>query len=166
MALSPLLFGEKLTSEKLVGFIFVLCGVFLVNGNVFDGKADIFGTGCGLLSAIMYAFMVIFNKKAKDITGLENSTLQLTAAFITVAVFVGINRGYAMDIPTEDIAPILFLGIIDTGIGYRLYFSSIGNFPVQTVAGCGYLEPLSAVLFSVIFLKEDSLPCRLQEPFL
>ena len=102
----------------------------------------------------MYAFMVICNKKAKDITGLENSTLQLFISFLTVAVFLGVKQGYAMEITKESIFPILFLGLCNTGMGCYFYFSSIGKLPVQTVAICGYLEPLSAVLFSVIFLKE------------
>lgn len=90
MALSPLLFKEKLTTNKILGFLAVAAGVFLINKNAFDGKGDLFGIVCGLLSAIMYAFMVICNKKAKDITGLENSTLQLTIAFLAAAIFVGL----------------------------------------------------------------------------
>jgi len=50
--------------------------------------------------------------------------------------------------------PILILGIINTGIGCYFYFSSIGNLSVQTVAICGYVEPLSAVVFSMLFLHE------------
>ena len=154
MALSPILFKEKLTAVKVVGFGAVLCGVFLVNGNAFDGGGDTFGIFCGIMSAVMYSFMVIFNKKAKDITGLENSMLQLLISFLTVAVFVGIKQGFVMEIEPSSILPILVLGLVNTGIGCYFYFSSIGDLPVQTVAICGYLEPLSAVLFSFLFLKE------------
>ena len=154
MALSPMLFKEKLTAVKVVGFAAVLCGVFLVNGNAFDGGGDTFGIFCGIMSAVMYSFMVIFNKKAKDITGLENSMLQLLISFLTVAVFVGIKQGFVMEIEPSSILPILVLGLVNTGIGCYFYFSSIGDLPVQTVAICGYLEPLSAVLFSFLFLKE------------
>ena len=154
MALSPMLFKEKLTAVKVVGFAAVLCGVFLVNGNAFDGGGDTFGFFCGIMSAVMYSFMVIFNKKAKDITGLENSMLQLLISFLTVAVFVGIKQGFVMEIEPSSILPILVLGLVNTGIGCYFYFSSIGDLPVQTVAICGYLEPLSAVLFSFLFLKE------------
>ena len=105
--------------------------------------------------------MVMFNKKANDITGLENSMLQLFVAFLTVAIFVGIKQGYRMEIDTQSIIPILVLGLLNTGIGCYFYFSSIGKLPVQTVAICGYLEPLSAVLFSVIFLKETMLPIQI-----
>ncbi len=161
MALSPLLFKEKLTANKVLGFLAVVIGVILINGNVFDGKGDLLGIACGLLSAVMYAFMVICNKKAKDIVGLENSMLQLTIAFLTVAIFVGLKQGYAMQIAPTSIVPIFILGLLNTGIGCYFYFSSIGKLNVQTVAICGYLEPLSAVLFSVAFLKETMLPLQI-----
>ena len=101
----------------------------------------------------MYALMVIFNKKAEHITGLENSMLQLIFSFLTVACFAGIRQDVALPAP-NDITPILILGIVNTGIGCYFYFSSIGRLPVQTVAVCGYLEPLSAVIFAVLFLRE------------
>lgn len=161
MALSPLLFKEKLTAFKVIGFLSVLCGVFLINGNAFDGSGDTFGILCGLLSAAMYSFMVIFNKKAESITGLENAALQLLIGFLTVAVFVGLKQGFVINIPQSSILPIFILGLLNTGIGCYFYFSSIGNLPVQTVAICGYLEPLSAVLFSVLLLKEVMFPMQI-----
>ena len=161
MVLSPLLFREKLTTYKVLGFLSVLCGVFLVNGNAFDGTGDTFGIMCGLLSAVMYSVMVIFNKKAASITGLENAALQLFISFLTVAVFVGFKQGFAMEIQSTSILPILVLGLLNTGIGCYFYFSSIGKLPVQTVAICGYLEPLSAVLFAAVILKETMLPLQI-----
>lgn len=161
MTLSPLLFKEKLTVFKVIGFLSVLCGIFLINGNAFDGNGDTLGILCGLLSAVMYSFMVIFNKKAANITGLENATLQLLISFLTVAVFTSLKQGFVIDFPQSSILPILILGLLNTGIGCYFYFSSIGNLPVQTVAICGYLEPLSAVLFSVLFLKEAMSPMQI-----
>ncbi len=160
MALSPLLFQEKLDVFKAGGFLAVLCGVFLVNGNAWSGGGDAFGIACGALSAVMYAFMVIFNKKAAAITGLENATLQLTVSFLTVAVFTGVKQGFTMDIPAGSVLPLLILGFLNTGIGCYFYFSSIGSLPVQSVAICGYLEPLSAVVLSVLILRETMLPVQ------
>lgn len=161
MALSPLLFRERLTINKTMGFIAVVIGVVLINGNAFDSHVDLFGIACGLLSAVMYAFMVICNKKATDIAGLENATLQLAIAFLSVAAFVGLKQGYAVQISTASIPPILILGLLNTGTGCYFYFSSIGKLNVQTVAICGYLEPLSAVIFSIVFLKELMLPMQI-----
>ena len=161
MALSPLLFREKLTASKLCGFAAVLIGIILVNGSAFNGNGNLWGIFCGLMSAVMYAAMVICNKKAQRITGIENATLQLFVSFLTVFIFVLFKQGLTVHLHTEDIIPVLILGLFNTGIGCYFYFSSIGKLPVQTVAVCGYLEPLSAVVFSVIVLHETMLPIRL-----
>ncbi len=161
MALSPLLFREKLTASKLCGFAAVLIGIILVNGSAFNGNGNLWGIFCGLMSAVMYAAMVICNKKAQRITGMENATLQLFVSFLTVFIFVLFKQGLTVHLHTEDIIPVLILGLFNTGIGCYFYFSSIGKLPVQTVAVCGYLEPLSAVVFSVIVLHETMLPIRI-----
>lgn len=52
------------------------------------------------------------------------------SALLIVVVFVGIKQGYAMNIAADDWIPILWLGLLNTGIAYLLYFSSIGELPV------------------------------------
>lgn len=155
MILAPILFREKLTWAKVIGFLAVLVGMFCVNAQALSEVKTTLGLFCGIMSAVMYAFMVIFNKKAKSITGLENSMWQLLTSFLTVAVFVGFKQGFVIHIESGNWIPILILGVFNTGIGCYFYFSSIGDLPVQTVAICGYLEPLSAVVFSVLFLRES-----------
>jgi drug/metabolite transporter (DMT)-like permease len=155
MVLSPMVFKEKMTAARLIGFLAVLLGMFFVNREaLYQGHLS-WGLIFGVLSAFTYAFMVIFNKKAVSITGLENPMWQLVISFITVAVFLGLKQGFSVSIPPENLIPILFLGIVNTGIGCYFYFSSIGDLPVQTVAIFGYLEPLSALFFSAAFLGES-----------
>ncbi|MDO4270978.1 MAG: DMT family transporter [Eubacteriales bacterium] len=161
MALSPFLFREKLTLDKLAGFAAVLCGIMLVNGQAMRMGGNVWGLFCGVMSAVMYAVMVICNKKAARVTGMENAALQLIASFLTVAVFAGVKTGYAFTVRPSDWGWILLLGLVNTGVGCYFYFSSIGRLPVQTVALCGYLEPLSAVLFSVLLLGETMLPLQI-----
>ena len=153
MILSPIIFSEKLTTPKLLGFATVLVGIFLVNGNAV-GKSNPWGLFCGAMSAVMYFFMVTLNKQSKNITGMENSVIQLVVSFLTVAVFVGVKQGFIINIPTDAWGWILILGIVNTGIGCYLYFSPLSKLPVQTVAVCGYLEPLSAVVFAALLLGE------------
>lgn len=161
MILSPLLFRERLTASKLLGFSAVLCGVLLINGQA-SGALNTRGILCAFLSAVMYSVMVMANKKSEHITGIENALLQLLSGFFTVAVFVGVrDGGYAMPIHASDWIWILMLGVLNTGVGCYLYFSSIGELPVQSVAVCGYLEPLSAVFFSAVFLRERLLPLQI-----
>ena len=161
MLLSPLLFKERFTLPKVGGFVAVLCGILLINTQaIHDGKTP-WGLFCGVMSAIMYAFMVIFNKKAHSITGMKNAMLQLITSFLTVAIFLGFRQGFIIHVSRSDWIPILILGLLNTGIGCYLYFSSIANLPVQSVAVCGYLEPLSAIAFSALLLKEILLPIQM-----
>ena len=155
MVLAPLIFKEKLKMQKLIGFVIVLVGIVLVNGNLASGVSNVWGIFCGGMSAIMYAFMVIFNKKATSISGLENSLLQLAMSCITVAVFILCRGDFRFYIPQDSILPLLFLGVVNTGIGCYLYFSKLEQLPVQSVSILGYIEPLSAVILSVAILKES-----------
>ena len=154
MILSPLIFHEKLTAPKLLGFITVIVGIFLVNGNTVDSNSNMWGLFCGAMSAVMYFFMVTLNKKSENISGMENSVIQLVVSFLTVAVFMGIKQGFIINVPVAAWSWILVLGIVNTGIGCYLYFSPLSKLPVQTVAVCGYLEPLSAVVFAALLLGE------------
>lgn len=166
IALSPLLLRERLTVLQFLVFSVVLSGMFLVNGNALRDGGLSWGLACGLLSAVMYAFMVIFNKKAARITGLENAAFQLAFSFLTVALFVIAKRGFYFPAAAPDIVPVLFLGVVNTGVGCYLYFSSIQRLPAGIVAVCGYLEPLSALIFSAVFLGERLFGAQLLGAFL
>ena len=56
---------------------------------------------------------------------------------------------------------VLMLGCVNTGLGCLVYFSVISRLPVTQVAVFGYLEPLSALLFSCLFLGERLTPMQL-----
>ena len=64
MALSPLIFGEKLTGGKIAGFVAVACGAFLIAAQGLGGNMPIAGIVCGIASAFCYALMVIASKGA------------------------------------------------------------------------------------------------------
>ena len=128
MAVSPMVFQERMTLKKLSGFAAVIAGMYLVNKNGLFKTHVSAGLIFGILSAAMYALMVIFNKKAKSITGLENSAFQLIISFLTVAVFMQTRQRLYISSVFHNLFPVLFLGIVNTGIGCYFYFSSISNF--------------------------------------
>ena len=160
MLLSPALFGEKLTLQRICGFVLVLAGILCVNGAAGSGSLDFTGILCSAGSAVFYAAMVIFNKKS-DVTGLENSAIQIFVGFITAGVVLAVGGGLPFHVEVSDIGWILLLGLVNTGIGCGLYFSTIGKLNVQTVAVCGYLEPVCAVILSILILKEQLFPVQM-----
>ena len=163
MATSPLLFKERLTVKKALGFSVVALGAVLVSMQALDGGQDPRGLTLGALSAVAYAVMIVCSKKAVEVCpasgdeGLRNSFIQLLAGFGIAAGYSALTGGpeaLAIPLTADDIAPLLTLGLLNTGIGCLLYFTSVGRLPVQTVAVCGYLEPLSAVVLATLLLGE------------
>lgn len=155
MALSPVLFHEPLTARKLACFGVVLVGAVLLNGEAPWANGDIWGLVCAAASAVCHAFMVVFNKLASRVQGLQNPTMQLVVSFATVAVFIWLAPGQTVQLPGADWPATLFLGLVNTGAGCYLYFSSIGALRAQTVVVLGYVEPLSAVVLAVLLLGES-----------
>ena len=165
MALSPILFGEKLTGGKIAGFIAVACGAFLIAAQGLGGNLPAAGIACGAASAFCYAVMVVASKGAPHIEGLENSTIQVISAFATALVLSLVTQGVPSFLTGAatgiNWGAVAMLGLVNTGVGCLLYFGAVAKLPVQTVAVVGYLEPLSAVVFSTMLLHEAVTPVRL-----
>ncbi len=154
MALSPVIFKEKITWHVIAAFAVVMTGMILVSGPTIAGGGSSFGIFCGIMTAVMYFFMIVLNKRSEKITGFENAVIQLTSAFIAVAVFLIARQGFSLEVPSDAWPWILLLGLVNTGIGCYLYFSPLSRLRVQTFAVCVYIEPLSALVFSSLFLGE------------
>lgn len=162
LAVSPLVFGERLTKAKIGGIAVVMAGMVLVNGGSVQQGGLSWGLVCGLASAALFALMVVLSKKAQGVEGLERSLVQLVASFATAGLILVAQHGFDVAAVVQsalpaasDIAPVLFLGIVNTGLGCFLYFSSIAKLPAGSVAICGYLEPLSALAFASLLLHEQ-----------
>lgn len=161
MILAPVVFKERIALASVIGFLAVVVGMLCVNGQTLVQGHVSPGLIFAVLAAFTYAAMVILNKKAGSITGLENPLWQLVAAFVTVALFVLFKEGAAIRVPAGSWIPVLVLGLLNTGVGCYLYFSSIGGMRAQSVAILGYLEPLSALLFAAAFLGESLSPIQM-----
>lgn len=155
MLVSPLFFKEKLSWQKILGAIIVFIGIILLNGKLVGDPSKVYGLFCGAMSAILYAMMVIFNKKVKNATGIENTTCQLVVSFFLVFLFMMFTGGIHIKIEGVGWLPVIWMGVINTGLSCFLYYSTIPKLPMSTVAICSYMDPVSAVIMASIFLKEN-----------
>ena len=53
---------------------------------------------------------------------------------------------------------LIVLGIVHTGIAYAMYFGSMEGLKMQTIAVFSYIDPVSALLFSALLLREPLSP--------
>ena len=161
MALSPLIFHERLTVRKVAGFAIVVTGALLISGGTLQTGSSPYGILCGLASAGCYAAMTIISKKAVHISGLEKGFIEIgiaTVALIVYAVVVhGATLATIVQIAPSDIVPLVVLGAL-IAFGNYLYLRAMNSVNAQRVAVLGYVEPLSAVVLGAIVLHETMTP--------
>ena len=156
--LSPLFFDERLTAKKLVCAFLAVLGMFLVSGAAGEGipQGDAFrGILCGLGAAILYASVVIMNKCIRNIDPYLKTILQLASASVCLLPYLAVTGQLSyVKLDSFSLLMLLVVGIVHTGIAYTLYFGSTDGLRAQTIALFSYIDPVSALFISVLFLHE------------
>ena len=155
---SPLLFGEKLTGRKWLCVAVSLLGMVLVSG-VIEGGLPAAGAGKGILfglgAGVLYASVVCLNKLAGGVDVYERTLIELIAAAAVLLPYIFLAEGqFSFPPDTKGLVLLLILGFAHTGLAYVLYFGSLDKLPAQTVAILSYIDPVSALLLSALFLSE------------
>ena len=159
--LSALVLRERITARTALALAMALAGAVLISWQGVRGGVDRTGLALAVLSAFAYAAMIVLNKLSVTMTGTRNAALQLLATLAVVAIYVGARHGLRPSVPPGSWLPVLWIGLANTGLGCCFYFSAVSALPAQTVAVCGYLEPLSAVVFAMLVLGERMLPMQI-----
>lgn len=162
LALSPVLFKEKLTWNKLLAIAAVAVGMFCITGDIEPGSDVQTGILFGGGAALLYASLIVANKRVKRLSGLNCAMYELIVAFFVVLIYLVASNVKLPVIPAaEDIVWVLVIGLVNTGLAYYLYFSSLQKLPGQTVALVCYIDPLTALLVSGAFLGEKLLAVQI-----
>ena len=158
MLISPIAFRERLTLPKLLCVAVAVVGMTLVSGIFGSGEQgtdNIKGVFLGLAAAVFYAAIVTCNKKLKDISAFDRTTVQLGLSAIILVPYTAVTEGFTpSDFTPTVLVLLLVVGIIHTGTAYALYFGCIDKLRTQTVALYSYIDPVGAVLLSALLLKE------------
>lgn len=159
---SPLLLHERLTGRKLICLLITLAGMALVSG-VFDpssGETGAKGVLLGLAAAVLYAGVMLTNKRISGVPAMDKTISQLSVAAVVLLPYVLLTESAPLAAYTPlCIAMLAVVAVVHTGLSYALYFGSMKDLPAQTVALMSYIDPVVAVLLSALVLKEPmSLP--------
>ena len=155
--LSPLVFRERLTGRKAACALISIAGMVLISG-VTDGgggSRDMTGILLGLGAAALYAGVVIMNKKIKGADAYQRTTVQLLAAGSVMIPYLLLTDGFSgVAFTPATLLLLLAVGLIHTGAAYALYFGSMEGLAIQSIAVLSYIDPVSALLFSALLLRE------------
>jgi drug/metabolite transporter (DMT)-like permease len=150
---SPIIFREKLTGTKIAAVAIVAVGLVCISGSILVGGMNPVGFAAAIASALFYAALIVFNKRITHTEGLQTAAIELDIAFAVVLIYclltVGLPHPARADLPY-----IAVIGVVNTGLAYVLYFSGLQKLPGQSVALISYVDPVSALFFSALFLHE------------
>ncbi len=155
---SPLLFKEKITLQKIICVIIILTGSVFVSGILESGsnnQVSFAGIALALGAAVLYAFVIISNKKLSAVPAIDRTMVQMLMAGFVMVPYTFLTEDISTF--TFDIKSIFFLlivCIVHTGVAYMLYFASLDGLPAQTCGILSYIDPAVAVIFSMTILQE------------
>lgn len=154
LLLSPVLLKEKQSVRAYIGMAAAAVGLVLAVG-LSDAAITVTGLLVGLGSAVFYAALIVFNKKIDGVSGLPLTTIEMVIAACVMVPYVlltGGRIGFPPDM--EGTLYLLFLCLVNTGLACFMYFSSMNKLPARAVALFGYVDPVSALIFSAVFLGD------------
>lgn len=152
---SALFFRERLPRTILVTFPIALVGVLLVSG-IFEpqaaGSDHLIGVLLGLFAAVLYAFVVLVNRRLRVLATEVRTLCQMATAALAMLPYVLLLEDVTapFSLTALPLFLLLLLGVLHTGIAYLVYFRSVGQLSPATVAVGSYLDPVLAVLLSIL----------------
>jgi RarD protein len=158
MILSPFVLREQLSIKKIVCIGVAIIGMLMIVGEGVSASRsdDILGLSFGLIAAAFYAALLLLNKFIKDMGKLELTIIQLGTTTLLLMPYVFLTEGFGIfEVSSSSIPFILILGIINTGIGFWLFFSGMEKLKGQSIAMLSYVDPFVAILISTIILQEQ-----------
>ena len=158
---SPLVLKEPLTLKKSLCVLAALAGMVCLSGVLQSGLpkgGELKGILFGLAAAVLYACIVLLNKQFKGISALEKTILQLGISAVVLLPYCLLTiEASVLSLTPKTAVLLVFVGVVHTGFAYALYFGSLGAIRGQTAAILSYIDPVVAVLISVLLLREPML---------
>lgn len=155
---SPLVLKEKLTGKKLLCAALALLGMVFVSG-VTDSAAGssggLRGVLYGLAAAVLYAGVILCNKRMGDIPPLDRTSSQLLIAGVGLLPYIALTGQFSgLSFAGATLPLLLLAGTVYTGFAYALYFGGLPRVSAQTAAILSYVDPVVAVLVSAAVFRE------------
>ncbi|WP_144645131.1 DMT family transporter [Priestia megaterium] len=157
MILSPFILKEQLPVKKIICIGIAIIGMLMIVGNGVSasGTEDLLGIVFGLLAAACYAALMLLNKFIRLMGRLEITIIQLGITALLLLPYVFLTEGFGVfEVSKSSVPFIIILGIMNTGVGFWLFFSGMEKLKGQSIAMLSYVDPFVAILISAVILRE------------
>ncbi len=158
---APLFFGEKITPRKVICIAVCFAGMVLVSDPL-SGTVDaagLKGIAFSVMAAIAYTANVIATKKMRNISSVDVTVWELLIAGIVLLIYILFSSGAGpVSWSIKDMSLIALLGVVHTGFGYAVYYSSVRKIRADTASVLGYIDPVTSGMLSIVLLGEAMAP--------
>ncbi len=153
----PIFLKEKIDRITIIALIISSIGILLIffpKGSFIINRNDFIGIVFGISSAVCYAFLIILAKfLIKNIESLFLMFYENLYSILIILLLTPIIKNQL--IVTKTILLLyFFMGITHNFIAPLLYLEGLRKIKAQHAAILGYIEPVSAILMEIIFLKQ------------
>ena len=133
-------------------------GVWMAVSQAGNIEVNAFGMGICLTAGFFYSCYSMLAKELVRIT----TPLRASAHSFTVAAFIAFGAAFFLsDVPqlyAADVAIVVYLGVVVTGVAYLLYGTALKTTRVSTCVALGLLEPVTAFFLAIAVVHESVNP--------
>ncbi|MEW6053312.1 MAG: DMT family transporter [Nitrospirota bacterium] len=146
--LAPVFLKEKITGKIIFVIATASAGLWIMLDGLSFEESHLMGILSGLASGVAYAMIVIFLRKH------AHAFHPLVLAFFTNITIIVLLMPFIREFPQQALWSYLFMGIVHSTIAPILYFKGLQVISANKAAVLGYLEPVCAILLSLLILHE------------
>lgn len=158
--LAPVFLKEAITRRVVFAIVVATVGLWILLGinpvelvGLWEEPSrDVLGMMSGLFSGFTYAIIIIVARVyAQSFAPLAMCFFQNVMVCLILLPFVRV-------FPVEALWSFLLMGLVHSTVAPVLYYRGMGLVRANRAAILGYIEPVGAIIFGMIFLREYPAP--------
>lgn len=157
VVIASLVGKERLTLMRAAGVLVSFSGVVVLIGPQVLRGLDLRGMGeiAMLCAALCYSLAGFWGRRFQAVPAQLVSTMTITmGALIVVPLMFALESPLEVDWQWSAGLSVVALGVFSTAIAYIVYFKLLADVGVVNTSLVSFLVPLSALVMSLVFLKE------------
>lgn len=162
-ALGPRFSGGRTEGVVVVALVVALSGMLLILVPGLSGAGlSPGGLAAGLGAGAFYAVYLLLGKSLRR-SGLESAGMVFVMCAVTAAVLLpwGFAQSTTADFTGVNVLMAAILGVVTTALTFSLFVDGLHFIKVQHASIMGYIEPVSAPLYALVFLGQKPSPWTL-----
>ena len=150
--LEPVFLKTKLRLSFIFPALLIIAGVYLILPSFSLDNSTTTGVIWGLLSGLSFAFITIINRMM--IRHYSSRMLSFYLNLFACVVLIPFLFSADYNIVYSDIVLLLLLGVVFTAVAHNLFIGGMRHIPARVAGLIAALEPVYAIIFALILLKE------------